>query len=121
MRLSVAIRRIMRRLATPCALAFFPLASCPRIGALAGETKPKEAALDDASRIEFFEKSVRPVLATRCQSCHGATKQKGGLRLDSRSAALAGGNTGPAVVPGDAGASLLIQAVNYGEDVRMPP
>ena len=35
-------------------------------------------------RIEFFEKSVRPILAARCQGCHGPAKQKGGLRLDAR-------------------------------------
>ena len=46
------------------------------------------------------------------------SKQKGGLRLDSRAATLSGGNSGPAVVPGDAQASLLVEAVNYGENVQ---
>ena len=71
--------------------------------------------------VEFFEKSVRPMLAARCQECHGPTKQKGGLRLDARAAIVAGGESGPAVVPGDARASLLIDAINYGEDHQMPP
>ncbi len=75
----------------------------------------------DPSAIEFFEKSVRPILVERCQGCHGPAKQKGGLRLDSRQGALEGGLTGPAVVPGMPEKSLLIDAVNYGELYQMPP
>jgi len=88
----------------------------------AGEpTAGAATAKTDAAAIEFFEKSVRPILVQRCQGCHGPTKQKGGLRLDSRQGALAGGSTGPAVVPGQPGKSLLIDAVNYGEVRQMPP
>lgn len=88
----------------------------------AGEpTADAATAKTDAAAIEFFEKSVRPILVQRCQVCHGPTKQKGGLRLDSRQGALAGGSTGPAVVPGQPGKSLLIDAVNYGELYQMPP
>jgi hypothetical protein len=75
----------------------------------------------DAAAIEFFEKSVRPILATRCQGCHGPVKQKGGLRLDARGAMIAGGSTGPAVVPGKPKESLLVDAINYGETYQMPP
>src|SRR5690348_12167804 len=62
---------------------------------------------------DFFEKSVRPVLATHCFECHGPKKQCGGLRLDSRAAILEGGDTGPAVVPGSPDRSLLVKAVHY--------
>src|SRR5262245_19791475 len=75
----------------------------------------------DADNLEFFEKSVRPILVERCQACHGASKQKGGLRLDSRQAILAGGSTGPAVIPGKPEDSLLVDAINYGEQYQMPP
>src|SRR3954466_9917127 len=75
----------------------------------------------DPSAFEFFEREVRPLLVGRCQECHGARKQKGGLRLDSRASGLAGGSTGPAVVPGKARESLLIDAINYGELYQMPP
>ncbi len=75
----------------------------------------------DPSALEFFEREVRPLLVGRCQECHGEKKQKGDLRLDSRSAALAGGSTGPAVVPGKAGESLLVDAINYGDLYQMPP
>jgi hypothetical protein len=74
-----------------------------------------------AASAEFFETRVRPVLAERCQTCHGPEKQKGGLRLDSRAAVLRGGETGPAVIPGRPGESLLIEAVNYGDALQMPP
>ncbi|CAN5536988.1 PSD1 and planctomycete cytochrome C domain-containing protein [soil metagenome] len=70
---------------------------------------------------ELFEKKVRPILTQRCISCHGAKKAKSGLRLDSRSNALRGGQQGPAVVPGDVEKSLLIQAIGYEGDVKMPP
>src|SRR3954452_18750573 len=71
--------------------------------------------------LEFFEKEVRPILVQRCQGCHGPQKQKGDLRLDSRAAAIAGGKAGPAVVPGKPEESVLVEAINYGDLVQMPP
>jgi len=71
---------------------------------------------------EFFEKRVRPILAEHCLGCHGAEKQKSGLRLDGRDSMLRGGDSGPALVPGDAGASLLIQKITAADPAeRMPP
>src|SRR3954452_21083618 len=70
---------------------------------------------------EFFEKHIRPVLVSECQKCHGADKQKGGLRLDSRAALLKGGDSGPAAVAGSPEKSLLITALNHAESLRMPP
>lgn len=67
---------------------------------------------------------VRPVLAKKCFSCHGAEKQKGRLRLDERVAALKGGDSGrPAIVPGDPGRSEMIRAMLLpkGHDEVMPP
>jgi hypothetical protein len=70
----------------------------------------------------FFESKIRPVLAGTCFKCHGGEKVRGGLHLESRAALLKGGDSGPAVVPGDAEKSLLIRAIRYGhEDVKMPP
>ena len=68
-----------------------------------------------------FEKQVRPLLAERCFSCHGAKKASGGLRLDSREAILKGGDSGPAAVTEKPDASLLIKAVEHRDDLRMPP
>ena len=81
------------------------------------------AAEPTAEQIEFFETKIRPVLAENCYTCHSAEKKiKGGLRLESPAALLKGGDTGPAIVPGNAEASLLIKAVRYLDaDLQMPP
>ena len=72
--------------------------------------------------VEFFETSVRPVLVERCFDCHGGEGEpEGGLRLNSREAALAGGATGPAAVAGDPAGSLLVQAIGYRDALQMPP
>ena len=71
---------------------------------------------------KHFLTKVQPLLEARCVSCHGAEKQKGGLRLDSRAAVLKGGETGPAVVPGKPKESLLLQAVRHTtKELGMPP
>lgn len=76
----------------------------------------------EAASESFFELKVRPVLAGSCVKCHGEKKASGGLRLDSREAILAGGESGPAIVPGDAKGSLLIKAVSHADDdLKMPP
>ncbi len=71
---------------------------------------------------EFFENKIRPILATHCYECHSAnaSKVKGGLLLDTRDGLRNGGNTGPAIVPGDPGKSLLIKALKH-EKLKMPP
>ncbi len=70
----------------------------------------------------FFELKVRPILAGRCFKCHGGDKVSGGLRVDSRAALLKGGESGPAIVPGQPDKSLLIRAVRHTDaDLRMPP
>lgn len=72
--------------------------------------------------IEFFEKRIRPLLANNCQECHGSKQQKGGLRLDSRAALMRGGDSGPALVPGQSADSLLMDAVEYDPfGYQMPP
>ncbi|MFM7539761.1 MAG: PSD1 and planctomycete cytochrome C domain-containing protein [Planctomycetota bacterium] len=73
----------------------------------------------------FFENRIRPVLTEHCGKCHGVgdgAKVKGGLRLDSRKSVLAGGDNGPAIVPGDPAKSRLVAAVEYlNADLQMPP
>lgn len=66
-----------------------------------------------------FEKDVRPILREHCLDCHGAVADvKGGLDLRLRRFAVRGGKKGPAIVPGDPAASLLLKRVREGE---MPP
>ncbi len=81
---------------------------------------PATAAEPTASQNEFFEKRVRPVLVENCVKCHGAEKQKGGLRLDSREAILKGGDDGSVIVVGKPDESMLIKAVRHTGDLKMP-
>jgi len=92
------------------------------------ETQPAEDGIvptaplpvdDDAER--FFESEIRPILVDHCIACHGESDQNGGLRLDSRTALLKGGDSGPAAVPEVGDESLLIAAVTRSEDLAMPP
>ena len=72
----------------------------------------------------FFESKIRPVLAEKCYGCHSVEsgKSKGGLLLDTRLGIRTGGDTGPAVVPGDLGKSLLIAAIRWHDpNTGMPP
>ncbi|MDF1859948.1 MAG: DUF1553 domain-containing protein [Verrucomicrobiales bacterium] len=71
---------------------------------------------------EAFEKDVLSVLREECFRCHGE-KEKGGLKLDSREAALRGGESEiPSLVPGDPDASELVLRIrSHDEDLIMPP
>jgi hypothetical protein len=83
---------------------------------LAQGPKPVPGVAED-----FFEKEIRPLLAEKCAGCHGDAKAKGGLKLTSRAALLKGGDNGPAAVPEKPGESLLVKAVRYHDEPRMPP
>ena len=99
-----------------CTSLGFVLAPATITGAF--DTKPEAAAAD------FFESKIRPLLAEHCYKCHSsqARSLKGGLRLDNLLDMRKGGDTGPAVVPGDVEASVLVRAVRYkDEELRMPP
>ena len=88
-----------------------PLLSC----ALAFAQAPDNA---------FFESKIRPVLATKCYSCH-STKLKapmGDLVLDTRAGVLKGGRLGPAVVPGKPAEGNLLKALSFtNAHLQMPP
>lgn len=70
----------------------------------------------------FFESKIRPVLAKQCYECHSQTSKKlgGKLLLDAPSEMIAGGESGPAVIPGKPDESLIVQAVRY-DGLEMPP
>ncbi|MSU27180.1 MAG: DUF1549 domain-containing protein [Pedosphaera sp.] len=76
-----------------------------------------------ASDVALFEKTIRPILAENCFKCHShaENKFKGGLALDSPGAILKGGETGPAIVPGQPEKSLLLEAVRQSGELKMPP
>jgi hypothetical protein len=69
-----------------------------------------------------YLRQIKPLLAEKCFSCHGALQQKGGLRLDTVKSMLEGGDDGPAIVAGQSGKSQLIERVlGKGRGRRMPP
>ncbi|GAA4462949.1 PSD1 and planctomycete cytochrome C domain-containing protein [Novipirellula rosea] len=104
----------MRRTATfslfICVAIWFPQAN-----GSAQETLSQE-------KIDFFETKIRPVLVKECYGCHSnqTGNAKGGLRLDTQELTAIGGNSGPAVVPGDLDESLLYSAILH-QDFQMPP
>src|SRR3954465_400299 len=77
----------------------------------------------DPAATAFFEAKVRPVLAEHCFKCHStqATKLKGDLYLDSREGLLRGGELGQVVAPGESDKSLLVDAIGYQAELKMPP
>ncbi len=89
---------------------------------LAGMACADSPVADDSTHVEFFETMIRPLLVKRCYECHSVDSKplKAGLRLDSKSAMLKGGDSGPAIVPGKPDDSLLIESVRY-ESNEMPP
>ena len=73
------------------------------------------------SRKVDFAKDIQPIFERSCYSCHGAKTQLGGLRLDSKTLASSGGQSGKAFVPGKAAESHLYQRVaGIGDQARMP-
>jgi cytochrome c553 len=91
------------------------------LSAVFGAPVQAPQAAPTPAAIEYFEKSVRPLLVNRCYSCHGAEKQMSGLRLDSRAALLKGGDRGEALMAGDPEHSRLLEAVRQTGALKMPP
>jgi mono/diheme cytochrome c family protein len=89
---------------------------------LSGLALPVIAARGDDARAVDYVQDIKPIFAKHCTACHGAEKQKSGLRLDSVGLAKRGGDSGPAIEPGKSAESLLVQAITGAEGVAaMPP
>lgn len=75
-----------------------------------------------ADQLKFFESKIRPVLVRECYGCHSSQvgQVRGGLWLDTAEATRSGGDSGPAIVPGNLDESLLWNAINH-VDFEMPP
>jgi cytochrome c553 len=115
-------RRLGAYLLVGALLAWPARAAYAKAEPVAGPARP--AAAPTPQQLEFFESKVRPVLVQHCYQCHSAKaeKLKGGLRVDGRAALLTGGDSGPAVVPGDAAKSRLVESIRYAdEESAMPP
>src|SRR6476646_346162 len=91
-------------------------------GCLVWLVAPLVSSAADPDGVAFFEQKIRPVLVKECYSCHSADakKLKGGLRLDSKAGLLAGGDSGPALVPGKPEDSLVLDALRHN-GIEMPP
>jgi mono/diheme cytochrome c family protein len=82
---------------------------------------PADSAGSDEPSTPSFAAEVSAVLQRNCVSCHGEDEQSGGLRLDSYSAVMRGGDRGPVVVPREPADSLLLQKVTRRDRPFMPP
>lgn len=94
------------------------------LGVAAESPSGKPSMAGEVIDAELFERQIRPLLADHCYECHAADSEKigGGLLLDSRDGLITGGDSGPAIVPGDPDRSLLMRAVRYVDDsLQMPP
>jgi uncharacterized membrane protein len=90
----------------------------------APEEAPKESAnIELSANDRFFLDKVRPIFEANCFECHGARKQKGGLRMDSKSWLFNGSEEKWSVHPGKAGGSLLVTRVELdrADPDAMPP
>jgi hypothetical protein len=99
------------------------VATASVVAAFATDAIGDDAATEiSADGLKYFETKIRPVLLEKCYACHSSQAEalEGGLLLDTREGLLRGGDSGPAVVPGAPGDSLLIDALNY-ETYEMPP
>src|SRR5262245_15723980 len=68
-----------------------------------------------------YVRDIQPIFNEHCTRCHGSTKQRAGLRLDSAAGLLRGGSSGPAIVAGKSATSLLIKAITGAADTALMP
>ncbi|MDX1983771.1 MAG: PSD1 and planctomycete cytochrome C domain-containing protein [Bryobacteraceae bacterium] len=73
------------------------------------------------AEIEFFEKKVRPVLATKCQACHNAKTKTSGLDLTTVEGFRTGSSSGPLVSKENPESSMMLKAIAYDGKLKMPP
>src|SRR4051794_29665522 len=93
----------------------------PGLALLLAGLAPAQGSGADKRGVEFFESRIRPVLVEHCVKCHSAAtkKTRSSLALDTRAGLIAGGDTGPAVVPGDPAKSVLVKALKH-DGLKMP-
>src|SRR4051812_27844185 len=110
----------MGLLACACAYAVClprPVAAQTTAAPTSDSPKPPVIASPSAD----YNRDIQPILSATCYDCHGPKKQKGGLRLDAKAAAMAGGTSGVSIVPGKGADSLLVRRIKgLGDEDRMP-
>lgn len=90
---------------------------------LLGEPARDPDPMPASAGLGRFPNVIQSLLELRCGACHHPEKRKGGLRVDSMDALLQGGDSGPAIVPGDAAGSRLMARLllPLADDDHMPP
>ncbi|HVU98470.1 MAG TPA: c-type cytochrome domain-containing protein [Puia sp.] len=93
------------------------------LGPSTGGVAEVDSPILDVQRARAYAEIVRPILRDNCYGCHGATRQKGGLRLDDTAALLRGGKDGVVLLPGRGGASEMMKRLllPVGDEHHMPP
>ena len=87
-----------------------------------GDDGAEQRLTTDEARGQFFQSEVWPLLEENCAKCHGAKKRvKGDFNLMTREGLLRGGELGPAVTLSGAGKSTFLDAINYRDELEMPP
>ncbi len=88
--------------------------------ATAQDEKLEIPTFTEQEAIEYFEEQVKPILRDKCLRCHNSIEANGSLNLTTRAGILEGGDSGPALVEGQAEDSLLLSAIRY-DAFEMPP
>jgi hypothetical protein len=102
---------LLPQLAAALALAWLAFAAA----------RPARAAGDSPAEPPRYARDIAPLFARWCVSCHAGPEPHGGLRLDSYAGLMRGGDSGPIVIPGDAGGSLLVLKIERRHRPAMPP
>jgi mono/diheme cytochrome c family protein len=97
----------------------------PVFGQEQENSRQQPAVADDHAErmrngLELFRNKIRPLLIEQCAECHGQKRSEGGLNLLTRKGLLAGGETEPVVVPGQADKSLLVRLIEHQDAPEMP-
>jgi uncharacterized membrane protein/mono/diheme cytochrome c family protein len=82
-----------------------------------------DTPLANVQEARAYGEIIRPILQNNCYSCHGPSKQKGGLRMDAPDALMKGGKDGVVILPGNGNGSELIKrlVLPAGDEHHMPP
>jgi hypothetical protein len=101
------------------------VACAPELGVIphpCTDREPPVAGVETAGSLKGYLTRVKPLLRTRCYACHGGVKQEAGLRVDTVDLVLRGGESGPAVVKGEANERLILERAPSSDPAeRMPP
>jgi hypothetical protein len=90
---------------------------------LSSDTLAQRKPIPNVQEAMVYSDIIKPVLQTRCYSCHGKNKQKGKLRMDDSLRLMKGGKDGPVIIPGNTVKSEMLKRLSLprGDDDHMPP